>query len=952
MRMNHFACMVSLPFFTIATYAQTIVSGTVKNNASGEPITAASITVKGTVTGTFTDDKGNFKLTSKKTPPFVLIITSVGFESKEMSISSAGSVSITLSPTASLGSEIVVSASRVPERILESPVSVERVSNASIRVAPATSYYDIIGNLKGVDMTTSSLTFKTPSTRGFNASGNTRLNQIVDGMDNQAPGLNFSVGSVIGLTELDVESMELLSGASSALYGPGGMNGTILINSKDPFKYPGLSAQVKGGIMNINSPARDASAYQDYSIRWAQKITDKFAFKIGAQYVRAIDWVAYDSSDYDVNTYSVKPGTRSSDPNYNGVNVYGDETTLDIRSAQSPFIQGVIATLPASQQPLVTQIMSPFLSSPQNVSRTGYKEADIIDPVTKNIKLSGGLYYKIKDDLMASFSGYWGTGNTVYTGSDRYGLKNLKMGQYKLELKSKNWFLRGYTTQENSGDSYNATVSTRLTNEAWKPSYNAANPTGSWYPQYAGAFVQGAVTIWQQAYQAALAAGQDQQQAAATAEAAVVANSGALNGLARGYADKGMPAAGSTEFQKYFNSVITKPIPQGGLFVDRSDLYMVEGQYNLTDALNLSSKGTDILAGANWKQYVLNSQGTIFADTTGKIHINEGGGYAQISQKLLGDVVKLTASVRYDKNENFKGKFTPRFSAVMKVAKDQNIRLSYQTAYRFPTTQNQWINLQTGTAFLIGGLPQLREGHHFNTNPVYTQDSYMTFVQSGNPSNLKVQQFNEYKPETSHSYEIGYKGLFANKLLIDMYGYYAHYKDFLGRINVFQSANSDGSVVGLSNPVIYSVAVNSPNSVNTYGYGISLEYQLRNNFSITGNFYSDEISDVPANFQAQFNTPKYRTNIGVANNGFGWEKRLGFNVVYRWQDAYYNESTFINGNVNAFSTLDAQVSFKLPKIKSLIKLGGTNITNHYYINSYGNPRIGALYYLSVAYNVL
>ncbi|MDI3319194.1 TonB-dependent receptor [Pinibacter soli] len=943
-------CLLILTFSTIASFAQVTITGNVKNSSSNEMVAAASVAIKGTGTGTFTDDKGNFKLVSKKTPPFTLVVSSVGYESREVIVTSTTPVTIVLDPAVSLGSEIVVSASRVPERILESPVSIERVNAGSIRVAPATSYYDIIGNLKGVDMTTSSLTFKTPSTRGFNASGNTRLNQIVDGMDNQAPGLNFSVGGVVGLTELDVESIELLSGASSALYGPGGMNGTILINSKDPFKYPGVSAQVKGGVMNINSPVRNTSAYQDYSIRWAQKISNKFAFKVAAQYMQANDWAPYDSSNYDAIAFKSKTSNRATDPNYNGVNVYGDETTLDIRGSQTPFIQGVIASLPQNQQQQVAQIMAPYLSSAFNVSRTGYNETDIVDPKTYNLKLSGGLYYKITDKLMASVSGYWGTGTTVYTGSDRYVLKDLKMGQYKLELKSKNWFLRGYTTQENSGKSYNATVSTRLTNEAWRPSYNPANPLGSWYPRYSGAFVQGAVTTFQQAFNAAIAAGQNPQQAAATAQAAMLANTTLLNNIARGYADSARPAPGSAEFKNYFNSVITKPIPQGGLFVDRSDLYMVEGQYNLTEPLNLEHKGTDILVGGNWKQYVLNSQGTIFADTTGKIKINEMGVYAQISQKLFGDALKLTASGRYDKNENFDGKFTPRFSAVVKVAKDQNIRLSYQTAYRFPTTQNQWINLQTGTAFLIGGLPQLREGHHFDTNPVYTQDSYLAFAGSGDPSKLVVQQFNKYKPETSNSYEVGYKGLFANKLMFDVYGYYAHYKDFLGRINVVQS--STGEISGLSKPVFYSVAVNSASSVNTYGYGFSVEYLLRNNFSVNGNFYSDDITNVPANFQAQFNTPKYRTNIGIANSGFGWKKRMGFNVVYRWQDSYYNESTFINGNVSAFSTVDAMVSLKLPDIKSMIKLGGTNITNHYYLNSYGNPRIGGLYYVSFAYNVL
>jgi outer membrane receptor protein involved in Fe transport len=83
-------------------------------------------------------------------------------------------------------------------------------------------------------------------------------------MDNQAPGLNFAVGSIVGLSELDVESMELLQGASSALYGPGGMNGTLLINSKDPFKYQGLSFQMKNGVMHTDGKYRDPSPYYNW----------------------------------------------------------------------------------------------------------------------------------------------------------------------------------------------------------------------------------------------------------------------------------------------------------------------------------------------------------------------------------------------------------------------------------------------------------------------------------------------------------------------------------------------------------------------------------------------------------------------------------------------------------------------------------------------------------------
>ena len=274
--------LIAANFFSIIAFGQnTIINGSVKNSATGESVPAVSITVKGSVAGTYTDDKGNFTLQVKTPLPLTIIVSSIGFKLQEVPVTTASAkVSVSLIPESSLGQEVVVAATRTPSRILESPVTIERISAANIRNTAAISYYDMISKLKGVDVVTSSLTFSTPSTRGFNGSGSVRVNQIVDGMDNQAPGLNFSVGGVVGLTELDVESVELLQGASSALYGPGGMNGAIIINSKDPFKYQGLSFQVKTGIMNVGNNDRNASPYYNWDLRWANKVSEKFAFKI------------------------------------------------------------------------------------------------------------------------------------------------------------------------------------------------------------------------------------------------------------------------------------------------------------------------------------------------------------------------------------------------------------------------------------------------------------------------------------------------------------------------------------------------------------------------------------------------------------------------------------------------------------------------------------------------
>jgi outer membrane receptor protein involved in Fe transport len=960
-------------FLTIAASAQTsTISGTVRNSTTKEPVPFVTVAIKGTGSGTYTDEKGNFKLTTSRAFPLTLEFTSVGFSAKQVAVAAGGAVEVDLVPGSDLGTEVVISASRVPERILESPVSIERMNVGAIRAAAAPNYYDGVANMKGVDLTTSSLTFRTISTRGFNGSGNLRFNQLVDGMDNQAPGLNFSVGNIIGLTELDVDNVELLQGASSALYGSGGMNGTLLMNSKSPFKYQGLSFQVKQGFMHFDDPAQDnATPYYDWSLRYAKKIGEKFAFRISGQFVKADDWQATDYRNLQRNNVfsSLKDGDRNTDPNYDGVNVFGDEASASmaafaqvVRATVGATPQGQAALAGLNQQiglgmkpadiatywqgvnPAFAQAL-PFLiptstvaNNPyrgtfgaQNVSRTGYNEKDLVDYDTYNVKVSAALHYKINENTEAIIAGNWGTGTTVYTGADRYAIKNLKMGQYKAEVKGKNWFLRGFTIQENSGDAYTATTAAVAINRAWKSD-------AAWFQDYSGTY--GAARL-------GLIPG----------TGGTLFNDAQAHGFARTKADDLRYKEGSPEFQAAFNDAVNKSISKGGAkFEDKSDMYHFEGQYNLSEHI----KFAEILVGASFRRYVLNSQGTIFADSTGTIGINEVGGYAQVSKWVIEDRLKLTVSGRYDKNENFDGRFTPRATALIKVAKDNSFRLSYQQAYRFPSTQDQWINLRTPASILIGGLPDFYTFYNFGNSPAYSAESivaYRNSVNSGtpNPTLLQVADFGTLKPEIANSYEIGYRGLLTSSLLVDAYGYYSQYKDFLGRKAVGRGASGDPAktFTELASPFTttnYSFIHNSENTVNAIGWGVSVNYRFNKGYEFGVNVSGDQLNDVDSGLVTFFNTPKVRFNVTFGNekvNNSNW----GFNILYRWQDEMLWQGTFGTGQVEAFGSLDAQISYRLPKIKSLIKLGATNLTNSYYTTAFGNPSVGGLYYVSFGYNV-
>jgi outer membrane receptor protein involved in Fe transport len=870
----------------------TTVSGVIRNTASGELVPAVTVSVKGSSAGTFSNDRGFFKLSVPGHFPLTLVISSIGFETKEVEINSGEPVQISLNIAPTLGQEVVVSATRVPQKILESPVSIERMGHNDILETPAAGFYDAIGHLKGVDVVNSSLTFSSLGTRGFNSSGNTRMNQLTDGMDNQAPGLNFSVGNIVGLTELDVDNVELLPGASSALYGSGGMNGTVLITSKDPFKYQGFSIQIKQGVNHLGDPGVGAQPYYDWQARWAKAFNNRFAFKLSGEYLAAKDWEAGNLQNYSTGRGQPVPGSRSLS-SYNGVNVYGDEINFNVNQAMRK--AGYGGLIPPGADSIV--------------SRTGYNEKDLVDYNAYNLKLDGVLSYKITNTTEASLTAYFGMANTVYTGSDRYDLKNVKIGQYKAEVKGRHFYARVYTTQENSGDSYDVVAMAQLMDESWSPT------ASSWAPAYVKNYV-GAL-----APPALGGAGLPYAQAQA---------------YARSKADSGRLVPGTPAFQQVAAALKTRAIPNGALFVDRTNLYVAEGMYDFADQV----KWADITVGASYKRYVLNSRGTLFVDTAGTIPISEEGAFAQIQKGFIGDILKITLAGRYDKNQNFQGRFTPRITGLIKVARDNNIRLSYQSAYRFPSTQNQYINLNTGNYRLIGGLPQFQSFFNLKNNPVYDTATLNRAEAGQGP--LTPYRFGTFKPESVNSYEVGYKGIVSKQLLIDFFTFYARYTNFITTTVLVQNPSA-------ATPNVFGMSTNSGTKVNTYGSGLSLDYLLSHGFIASGNVMFNKINNVQSGLVTFFNTPEWKFNLSFAN--YTIARYYGFNVTYRWQEQAQTQNTFISGTLPAFGTFDAQVSMKLPKIRSILKIGGSNVLNKYYSNELGGPAIGGLYYVSFGYNV-
>ena len=858
--------------------------------------------------------------------------------------------------------EIVVSASRTPERVRESPVTIERFTIKDIKKTASPSYYDGLENLKEVHMNTSSLTFKSINTRGFATVANERFMQLVDGMDNSSPLLNFVLGNMIGISELDVQSVELLPGASSALYGANAFNGILFMNSKSPFTSEGISAYVKYG--NTSQKAAGSNDFHDYGIRLAHTFSKHFAAKANYTYMEGTDWLA---TNYDDKNRPGQGITRS-DKNYDGINVYGDEVSTDLYNVGKALVA----------KSLLPSALLPTLLNTGSVSRTGYNETDLTDNKARNAKIDFSLHFKPwANDIEMIWQSKFGFGNAVYQGGNRYYLNNFFMQQHKIEIKGKNFFVRGYTTTEDGGKSYDMQFTGWNVNRQWKSD-------DLWFGTYAGAYAQAYAGLFGPTY---------------------TGNSTASHALARGAADTGRLLPGSAGFKTAFDKVIADPdVLTGSKLVDNSRIYHSDANYNFKDII----KFAEIQVGGSYRDYQLNSQGRIYTDAKSLISYNEYGAYTQVQKKLMDERLKFTGSIRYDKSKNFDGNYSPRISLGYSAGenKSHNFRASFQTGFRNPSTQDQYIGFNVGPALLLGSAPDnlLRysesrpvsltgqpftggaanvtltgENAYFKS---YTRSSVEAFgaFAAANPLNLpgaaallKKTNVDYVKPEQVKAFELGYRSQ-VNDIYFDINGYFNTYNDFIGR--AWALAPLYGTVSGnpidftlgaptyATNPDVQSVIALKNSDYRTYllytntsieiqslGFGIGISKKMFGNYDIGVNYNYAEFKFDQAkdpSFQAGFNTPKHRIKASVGNDKL--LENFGFNVSGRWNTGYIWESSFATGMIDAATVIDAQINYGLPKLKSVLKIGATNIGGKEYTQVLGAGAIGQQYFASLTIN--
>ena len=286
------ALFALLMFVANVVQAQNTISGSISDADNGEAIPGANVIVIGSNTGAATDFDGNFSFSTSSDFPLTIQISSIGFGTQTIELTSADQeINVELQLGQNLD-EIVISASRRPQKVLDSPQSVSIISSRDLEnSANVTDPIRSLVNIPGVQLQQQSANVINIEMRSGDGVFGTSTFPMLDYRNLFNPTSSSFLSYQSGLSNIDIARVEVVRGANSALYGPGVSSGIVHFLTKNPIDYPGTTVELIGGSLKT----------QGIALRHAWSNKNKtFGYKINARTLKGDDF-NFDPNNADDN---------------------------------------------------------------------------------------------------------------------------------------------------------------------------------------------------------------------------------------------------------------------------------------------------------------------------------------------------------------------------------------------------------------------------------------------------------------------------------------------------------------------------------------------------------------------------------------------------------------------------------------------------------------------------
>jgi iron complex outermembrane receptor protein len=388
-------------------------------------------------------------------------------------------------------------------------------------------------------------------------------------------------------------------------------------------------------------------------------------------------------------------------------------------------------------------------------------------------------------------------------------------------------------------------------------------------------------------------------------------------------------------------------------FVDKGELWDSELQYN--NSFQVGGGSLELVTGGQYRRFLPDSDGTFLADAIGRdIDATEIGGYLQLDYRPT-DRLRINTAARVDNHSEYSTQFSPKAAVVYTVAPSQNVRVGYNRAFKSPTVLE-------GNLFIPTEVPSIANGYFVNSIGNFTGFE----IQDTNGD--VTRQIDPLDPEEVNSLEVGYKGVFGDRLFVDVVAYNSWYENFISPLTLVADGIEQIPFYASGEPVTAPGEEDVFNALNTYvnfgtatvrGLDAGMEFSPTETVSLSGSLSLIELSEYDQGDIEDpllLNVPNTKVKGSVTMRDVGFDNYFvsasgRWKSSYKFRSGYWDSETFYDdGEVPSRFTANLTAGYTVPDTGVELKASVTNLFDTDTPDVLGGPETERLIWVSATYS--